>query len=447
MRIGYNRSADPRQYAAVILAAGLSSRMKAFKPLLSVDGRTAIAGLTESIRGAGIEDVLAVTGWGREKLQEPLVRLRVEEAYNADYETGMFSSIQTGLARARELWPEKKAFLLVPVDCPLISIETLTAVMEAADAGAPAAGDCFYVPTFEGKKGHPLLIPASRAEEIIACPGDGGLKAVTDRYPEKMIRVPVSDEGCVLDMDTPESYEELQGFANRGFRREKLSVLSGRKRVIFIRHGETEQHEEPVFIGQIDVPLSDQGRAQAEEAAREVADLLEADVQASAGWVEGISFGREPLPPVEHVYCSDLSRARETGEAIARGIAGRYGSFGLNPEVVPLEDLREISLGEWEGRPVREIREEVPEDYARRGEDLFTFKTGNQSENFYDLQYRAVKVLRRILEEDYGRNIIIVAHSGVIRALENNLKGLRVDDEWEPLEKGGIRIWESPPVR
>ncbi|MDO5491934.1 MAG: histidine phosphatase family protein, partial [Bacillota bacterium] len=110
-------------------------------------------------------------------------------------------------------------------------------------------------------------------------------------------------------------------------------------------------------------------------------------------------------------------------------------------------DLREIALGEWEGRSIREIREQFPEDYACRGKDLFTFKTGNRAENFYDMQYRVVKAMRRILEEDYGRNIIIVAHSGVIRALENNLKGLRVDDDWEPLPKGGMRVWESPPVR
>lgn len=462
MRIGYNRTADPRHYAAVILAAGRSSRMKEFKPLLSVDGRSAIAGLVESIRGAGMEDILAVTGFSRERMREPLDELRAAEAYNADYETGMFSSIKTGLAKATELWPDRRGYLLIPVDCPLISIGTLKALMEAAESkGAESSGSgegggdeagssgrgCFYVPTFEGKKGHPLLIPASRATEIIDYNGSGGIKAITDRCPEQMVRVPVSDEGCVLDMDTPQAYEELQEYVNRGFRREKLSVLSGRRRVIFIRHGETRQHEEPVFIGQIDVPLSDEGRAQAEEAARQAADLLEADVNASANWVEGMSFGWEPLPPVEHIWCSDLSRTKDTAGAVAAAIAARYGSLGVRPDVIPAKDLREIALGEWEGRSIREIREQFPEDYACRGKDLFTFKTGNRAENFYDMQYRVVKAMRRILEEDYGRNIIIVAHSGVIRALENNLKGLRVDDDWEPLPKGGMRVWESPPVR
>ena len=116
------------------------------------------------------------------------------------------------------------------------------------------------------------------------------------------------------------------------------------------------------------------------------------------------------------------------------------------PKVIAMPELREVSLGEWDGRPIREIKEQFPEDYAARGEDLFTFKKGNSGENFYDMQYRAMKALRRILEEDFGKNIIICAHSGVVRALENNLKGLRVDDDWEPLEKGDVRLWESPPT-
>ena len=71
---------------------------------------------------------------------------------------------------------------------------------------------------------------------------------------------------------------------------------------------------------------------------------------------------------------------------------------------------------------------------------MFLFKTGNKSENFYDVQYRAVKALRHILKKDNAEDIIIVSHSAVIRALENNLKGLRVDDDWQPVSKGSFRI-------
>ena len=108
--------------------------------------------------------------------------------------------------------------------------------------------------------------------------------------------------------------------------------------------------------------------------------------------------------------------------------------------MIRLRELNEISLGEWDGRPVREIREKFPEEYSRRGRELFSFKTGNRAENFYDMQYRAVGALRSILERDPARDVLIAAHGGVIRALEHNLRGMRVDDEWTPLEKGGVRI-------
>ena len=443
MRIGYNRTTEPERFAAVILAAGLSSRMEAFKPLLMVDGRTALTGLVETMRGAGVEDIIVVTGHNRERLLPELDRLRVDEAYNRNYEEGMFTSIKTGLAKAREAWPEKIGYMIVPVDHPIISIQTVRALMEA-EQELPE-NDSFFVPTYEGKKGHPLLVPASRIDEILSHDGSHGLKGITDSDPDAMIRVSVNDEGCVMDMDTPEGHEEIVAFVEKGFRRDKLSVLAGRKRVIMVRHGQTMQHREPMFIGQYDVPLDEEGRTQAVAAADKIIETIEPDVAASEGWVEGISIGKEPLPPLEKIFCSDLSRARETAEMIAGRIRDGYNNK-VDPEVVPLKGLREISLGAWDGRPIEEIREKYPEEYRRRGDDLFTFKIGNDSENFYDLQYRVVKELRKILASDDSRNIIIVSHSGTIRAMENNLKGNRIDDEWDPVEKGGVRIWESPPV-
>ena len=441
MNIGYNRAADPAKYGAVILAAGLSSRMNAFKPMLPVDGRPAITGLVESLRSAGVTDILVVTGHQREDLKEELERLRLTECYNDRYEWGMFTSIQAGLAKAGQSFKDKKGFFLVPVDCPLITIRALRELMRASDEAGAEGVDSFFVPTFEGKKGHPLLIPAGRVDEIAGYEGDDGLKGITDREPEKMVRVPVPDEEVVLDMDTPENYEAIRHFVEKGFKREKLEVLSSRKRIILVRHGQTQQHSEPMFIGQYDVALDEDGRLQAAAAGEEIAKLIADDVYAETNWVEGVSLGKQPLPAIEHIWCSDLCRAKETAQIIADHINDTYRKERIWAEVSPVEGLREIHLGSWDGRAIREIQEEEPELYERRGKDLFTFKTGNGSENFYDMQYRAVAALRDILADDYARNIIIVAHSGVIRALENNLKGLRVDDPWEPLEKGSWRVW------
>ena len=399
------------RFAAVILAAGYSSRMKDFKPLLPVGGSTALEMLVGSVRAAGINDITVVTGYCRERLTPAICGLGVVEAYNGDYASGMFSSIKAGLRQAADSFSGAEGFLLMPVDCPLIDSATIAAVAEAAREGGENGRD-FYVPVFEGKKGHPLFIPAAYVDEICSWSGRGGLKAVTDRHWERMKRIPVSDEGCLLDMDTPAGYREILEFLAAGRKRPSLESLAAGRRFFFVRHGQTRQHDEKMFIGQYDVPLSDEGREQIRRTAAQLALCR---------------------PETDVIYTSDLVRARESAEIL------NEAAFGGKARIAGCSGLREISLGEWDGRPVREIRETYPAEYERRGSDIFTFKTGNGAENFYDMQYRAVKELRRILQADRSRDIVIVTHSGVIRALENNLRGMRVDDGWQQIQKGDYR--------
>ncbi|MDO4177033.1 MAG: NTP transferase domain-containing protein [Bacillota bacterium] len=130
MKIGYDREKSEsygEKYGAVILAAGLSSRMKAFKPLLPVAGSTAVEGLIESARAAGISDITVVSGHNREELEAVLKTADVNIAYNPDYETGMLSSIKTGLRAASA--SGKEGYLLMPVDCPLISVRVMREIM------------------------------------------------------------------------------------------------------------------------------------------------------------------------------------------------------------------------------------------------------------------------------------------------------------------------------
>ena len=476
MRIGYNRL-ETEEYAsrfgAVILAAGLSSRMKAFKPLLPVDGMPAIAGLIESVRAAGIDDITVVTGYNREALVPVLAQYGVREAYNENYEGGMMTSVKAGLAKASGLACSsaaakasancggKAGYLLMPVDCPLISVSVLRKVMsgitdanrrgitdanhwgitDADHSGATAAAAAarFAVAVFEGKKGHPIYVPSEHIEEILAYEGENGLAGITDRYAEGMIRIETGEEGCVLDMDTPEGYEDIKKFVEKGFAREKLELLTARKRIFLVRHGETKQHAEPMFIGQYDVELSEDGRIAAAKAAEQISAAMAEDVEAEMLGMD--KFGKEPMPAIERIYSSDLVRARETAEIIKDKVNKAL------PDPVKVRcnaGLREINLGAWDGRPVSKIRTEFPEEFQRRGRDMFAFKMRGM-ESFYDMQYRVMAAFREILRGDDAKDIIIVAHSGVIRVLENNIKGLHVDDEWEPLEKGGFRMLEPFP--
>lgn len=380
---------------AVILAAGYSSRMGSFKPGLQIGDKTVIARLITSFQDAGIRDIVVVSGHNRETLQSLIAGFDVTESYNENFPQGMFTSIQAGVKKTDKTL---RGFFLIPVDCPLLERETIDAlVREIKDDGS------FAVPCFRGKKGHPLYVPMKYRDEILSHDGTGGLKGITDKYDHLIARVETGRESTVLDMDTPAAYEELKAFYERGMKSESLADLASGRTFYLIRHGQPQQHRDKIFLGQTDVPLSDTGIKQAEELRAKLPD----------------GIGR--------IYSSDLKRAKQTAQIISG-------------EVTEVKGFREMNLGSWDGRYIEDIKREYPKLYEKRGKTLFSFKTGNKAENFYDLQYRTVKALTDILKKDDSRDIFIVAHSGVIRCIENNLKGGSVEDEWQKPATGDIRV-------
>ena len=200
-----------------------------------------------------------------------------------------------------------------------------------------------------------------------------------------------------------------------------MHELAKGRRIFLVRHGQTRQHDEKMFIGRYDVPLA----AGTEKDIAEMAEKLKEEIHKEEARQSRLK-----------IYTSPLLRAKQTAEII-KEVLGT-----VETELCIEENLQEISLGEWDGRPVREIKEQYPAEYERRGNDLFAFKTGNRAENFYDVQYRAVKALRIILKADSSRDRVIVSHSAVIRALENNLKAMQVDDYWDPVDKCSYRTIE-----
>ena len=191
-------------YAAIVIAAGLSSRMGEFKPLLDIGGTPALHLLLGTIRNAGIENTVVVTGYEHE-LIENKTKGDVPCVYNADYESGMFSTVLAGIRFVSMKW-ESSAALLFPVDVPLVSSDTIRGLMAAYEQ---ARFPRYAVPVYEEKNGHPLLIPREYYAEILEYTGEGGLKGVRSRHDAEMLRYTVNDIGCVLDMDTPGDYEKI----------------------------------------------------------------------------------------------------------------------------------------------------------------------------------------------------------------------------------------------
>jgi molybdenum cofactor cytidylyltransferase len=189
---------------ALILAAGYSSRMGRFKPLLPIGPVTALERSVQLFRDSGIDDVRVVIGYQAEDLVPLLQKLGVPWIINERFQEGMLSSVKAGI---ETLESSRKAFFLLPADIPLVRPGTVVDLLNAYEKDSP---DILY-PCFFGKRGHPPLISAALRSGIQSWDREGGLRSFLQQSQCRFVDVEVADEYILLDMDTPEQYEEICG--------------------------------------------------------------------------------------------------------------------------------------------------------------------------------------------------------------------------------------------
>jgi CTP:molybdopterin cytidylyltransferase MocA len=188
--------------SALLLAAGQGSRMghKA-KGLLRLGERTFVQHALQQLDDAGLQDLVLVTGAQREAVWESArtAHIPVREAYNADFATGLLSSIQRGL---RALPTETSAVLITLVDLPFLTADDYRAACLAWQSGKPT--DLLRSES-AGKPGHPVIIPRAYFSEILEQPAsDKGCSFLFQRYPDS-VRYQTLDRGRI-DIDTIEDY-------------------------------------------------------------------------------------------------------------------------------------------------------------------------------------------------------------------------------------------------
>jgi len=191
--------------AAVILAAGLSKRMGELKPLLTVGKQPAIMRCISTVKAAGVRAIVVVTGHRHEEIENLLGTEApgrdVSIAYNAGYHDGMFSSVRTGVSA---LPAYAGGFFLLPADCCAILPSTFIALAEGYIKNGCAS---VAHPKYDGRRGHPPLIPALYKDQILGYNGENGLKGALSQL--LSVDVDTDDPGILLDMDTPEDYAAL----------------------------------------------------------------------------------------------------------------------------------------------------------------------------------------------------------------------------------------------
>jgi molybdenum cofactor cytidylyltransferase len=187
--------------AALILAAGGSTRMGRPKQLLTYQNQPLVRRAALAALDVGCDPVTVVVGAGADAVTKALEGLEVDQVTNADWERGIGSSIRAGVARFTANTPD--ALLLMLCDQPLITPVSLRRLIDAHFATHKPV----CVSTYADTLGPPVLISASLFPDLMNLPDDRGAKVLWTTNPDGVCHVPCA-EGAT-DVDTPADYAAL----------------------------------------------------------------------------------------------------------------------------------------------------------------------------------------------------------------------------------------------
>lgn len=205
--------------AVVILSAGESRRMgqpKALVPFPNILNQKE-AGLTPApiAQKTFLEHLIEVTRHPRAGILRVVVgphaaeiraRVKLDEGalvFNPDWQRGQLSSLQAAI---RSLPPGKtEGMLICLVDHPLISSGVVARVIGAFDK----TKNKIVIPTYRGRRGHPVIFPSALYDELLTAPEDMGARAVVHRHATEVVEVPVEEEGILLNLNDPESLARI----------------------------------------------------------------------------------------------------------------------------------------------------------------------------------------------------------------------------------------------
>ncbi len=191
--------------AALVLAAGRSTRMGRVNKLLAdIEGRPMVARVAAAAEASQAGPVVVVTGHDREKVEAALAGRDLTLVHNPDHAAGLSTSLHRGLAALPD---EIDGVVVCLGDMPRVTPAVIDKLIAAF---SPLEGRAICVPTWQGKRGNPVLLAKRFLPEVQAISGDIGAKALIGEYPEAVAEVPMADDAVLLDVDTPDALATLK---------------------------------------------------------------------------------------------------------------------------------------------------------------------------------------------------------------------------------------------
>ncbi|CAB3789554.1 Molybdenum cofactor cytidylyltransferase [Paraburkholderia ultramafica] len=192
-------------FSAVVLAAGLSSRMQGqHKLLLPVEGQPAVRRTVSALAGAGPAEIVVVTGYKGRAVMEALDGLPVTFQSNPRYEEGQMTSVAAGVAA---LTAPCNVVMVCLADQVLLDAADYR---ELIDAFTAMPRGSILVPFFKGQRGNPVAFSASYAAEVVSGHVNPGCRKLIAEHPEEVFVYEVAHDRFTVDMDTPEDYARIQ---------------------------------------------------------------------------------------------------------------------------------------------------------------------------------------------------------------------------------------------
>ena len=188
--------------SAILLAAGQSKRMNGENKLTKeIQGTPLIKHSVKNILASSIDELIVVLGHQKEIIEKLIDKNeKIKFVFNKDFESGMASSIKTGLDNLSE---KTEAFFICLGDMPMVSHDIYNQLIKSKDNKE------IIVPTYKGQQGNPVLFNKSMKEKILDITGDAGAKKIFELNKDKILNLEINDQSITKGFDTQDNFNLL----------------------------------------------------------------------------------------------------------------------------------------------------------------------------------------------------------------------------------------------